>query len=156
MSLNQQTMAFIDGLRSSGKGMDCPCCGRYAQVYYRGINKTVAKQLMTLWALQESPTGYVHVAKLVLGASGAGDFTKAKYFGLIEEKPHQPDAKKTSGQWRLTQKGRLFVMGQTTIPRRAAVYNDVVLGYSDGQIHFHDALGEPFNYSAMMGEGEPA
>lgn len=145
---------FVNELMMAGKGKKCPCCGRYAQIYYRGISKTVAKQLATLWALQQTPESYVHASKLVLGSSGAGDLTKAKYFGLIEEKPHTPNEKKTSGLWRLTPKGVDFIRGRVAIPRRVAIYNDEVLGYSDKTMMFHEALGEPFNYKAMMEEND--
>lgn len=144
--------AYFLSTLEKGDSCHCPTCGRYAQVYMRGITKTVAKQLAALYQKQRSIGDYVHVRDLVMGASGSGDFSKALYFGLIEEKPNTSEKQKTSGYWRLTAKGKLFIQGHIRIPRRAAVYNGDVLFFTPETVSFKDCYGEGFDYQKLMSE----
>lgn len=149
--MEEASSDFFEDLRAGNK-MTCPCCKRYAQVYRRKLHHTVAWQLITLFK-KGGDTKYVHVRDLVTrGMSGAGDFTKAKYWGLIQECPVEEDGKKSSGFWRLTEAGSLFVRGILPIRKTLLVYDDKVIGDSDGVVYINDCLGKKFNYMEMMGE----
>jgi len=136
----------------SGAKCDCPHCGRYAQVYKRHINATIAKQLIMLMNMGGHGTNYVHASNLIPdGQTGQGDLTKAKYFGLIKSMPETSDAKKSSGYWSLTEDGQLFVKGEISIPEYALVFDDKVIGVSVENIFISDALESGgFNYSDLI------
>lgn len=72
--------AFQRDLREGHKS-DCPCCGRYAQIYRRRFHSSMAAQLIKLYQL--APHGeFVHASELILpNMTGIGDFSKAKNTG---------------------------------------------------------------------------
>lgn len=146
---DQQSEEFFDDLRAGNK-MLCPCCKRYAQVYRRHLHTSVALQLIILHK-RGGADKYVHVRELVTdNMSGAGDFTKAKYWGLIQEAPIQEDGKKSSGYWKLTMDGVMFVKGLHAIRKTLLVYDDQVIGSEGGVIYINECLGNKFNYQQMM------
>lgn len=129
---------------------ECPCCHRHAQIYKRRLHATIIRQMYFLLKLG-GDEHYVHTSRLLLpNTSGIGDFSKAKYFNLIEEHFCFDDAKKTSGLWRLTPSGVSFLKGNLKIPEFAGVFNDVVLFFSDERVSVQDCLGERFNYKELM------
>lgn len=142
---------FWDNL-FSGKKQDCPCCGRYAQMYRRKLHYTAVKKLISLYSLGGEDQ-YVHTSRLVVkGDTSIGDFSKAKYWGLIEEAISSSEMKKTSGLWKLTPKGVLFVKNKIQIPRTAFIFNDTFFGFSDDLVSISECLmGGGFDYSEIMG-----
>lgn len=107
--------------------------------------------------------GFVHVNTLISAtypprkaAALVGDFAKLRYWGLIEERAAEEGSdKKSSGKWRITQQGSTFVEGRSRVYKHIYVYNDRYLGVvDDGQVlNIHTALGERFDYQALMGAG---
>lgn len=140
---------FMEALYRGAK-MNCPCCGRYAQIYKRKFNSGMACQLIKLLNLKGDKI-FVHASDLILrGVAGAADLTKSKYWGLIEPMPHEEGEKKSSGFWRLTEKGFFFVTGKTSIPEYAFIYDDDVLDYSSKEIFIKQALENKFDYLKLM------
>lgn len=141
--------AFFRKLHA-GEEQSCPCCGRFAKKYARHLHHSTARQLIQLMRITDQ-ISYAHTSELIApGVSGSGDFTKAAYFGLIEEAPGKVEGKKRVGYWRLTDKGKRFVRGEETIPKTAYVFDDEVLAFSPEQVTIRDALGEAFDYDALM------
>lgn len=134
-----------------GEQRCCPTCGRWAQVYRRRIYGTVAMQLIRLYKLGGTDD-YVHTRNLLgRGATGVGDFSKAKYWGLIEEAPNIDNNKNNNGLWRLTGIGISFVCGVHRIQEYALVYNDAVLKFDGKPVSIEDCLGKKFDYRELMG-----
>lgn len=135
----------------SGKDCECPTCGRYAKLYRRRIHHTVAAQLVRLFALGGQHR-FIHTRNLLPnGATGTGDFCKAKYWGLIEEGINTDTSKKQAGHWRLTEAGVEFVTGLLHVPKVALVYDDRVMGFdTKEQVGIHECLGDYFNYQELM------
>lgn len=136
----------------SGEHCDCPHCGRYAQVYKRHIHATIARQMIMLFEQGGHSGKYIHAANLIPdGQSGAGDLSKAKYFGLIQAMPENNEAKKSSGYWTLTDAGLQFVKGKLDIPEYALVFDDKVVGVSQDKIFISDALKSGgFHYNDLI------
>lgn len=135
---------------NAGESLDCPCCKRYSQIYTRKIHTGIALQLIQLYRIGGSIT-FVHTSKLIApGSSGIGDFSKAKYWGLIEPKENTDDDKKSSGFWRLTPLGVAFVRGKKTIAGAALVFDDKVIGFTDEPVDILGALGKKFSYDELM------
>ncbi len=147
---NTVSAAFMESLKQ-GEACDCPTCGRHAQIYRRKFHASIARQLIRLYRLGGT-AHYIHASKLILpDVSGAGDFSKAKYWGLICQQlvNTNPDTK-SSGMWMLSPAGGLFVRGLHRIPREVFVFDDEVRGMSAETITIAEALGDHFNYHELM------
>jgi hypothetical protein len=142
------------------KGIICPCCNQFAKRYVRKMSSIIARWLIAFArASGGDPARWVHVrepGKLLGGASSAarsGDYAKARYWGLLEEKSDEPSAgeKGSSGMWRLTPKGWSFVADRISVPERVLVFNNVPLEFQGADITIQTALGTNFNYKDLMG-----
>lgn len=134
----------------AGSKSDCPCCGRYAQVYKRRIYSTPAAQLILLKTLNGA-NEFVHSSRLLFnGTTSVGDFAKAKYWELIEEKPNTSDEKNRSGYWKLTELGFRFVLGDIVIPEYVYIFDDKVIEWAGKDVSIKDCLGKKYNYSELM------
>jgi hypothetical protein len=137
-----------------GEQSDCPCCGRHAQLYRRTFHSSMAVQLIRMYQLGGCQK-FTHASKLILpGMSGSGDFSKAKYWGLIVPKDkaiYDTDTpSKANGFWRMTPAGQQFVNGLIAIPMDVTVFADEVLAESRQTITIREALGTKFNYDELM------
>lgn len=142
----------MDRLRSGWEG-NCPTCGRYSKVYHRQIHLSIALQLIQLYKLGGHEK-FIHTHKLLAkGTSGVGDFSKAKYWQLITEKKHEPDDKKSSGFWRLTDLGLEFVLKKARIKKFAVVYDDRVIDAVGRLVSIEDCLQNKFSYQELMDGG---
>lgn len=135
------------------KGETCPCCKQFAKVYKRKIYSKAVYSLIKLYRLNENQANYYHITQLnPEKVSGGGDFAKLVYWGLIEEKPKEEDetTSRTSGYWKITNKGRYFVERQKTIPTYARIYDSRLLGLTGPEIDIKEALGTKFDYEELM------
>ena len=135
------------------EGCHCPLCGQFVKVYKRKITSTMARQLLQFYKLTLRGKQWIHTREAVFdGSSGAGDFAKLSYWGLIEARPHEPgnEGKKTSGYWRITERGVQFCLGQMKVPLHAYVYNHKVLEFSPESTDITEALTEKFDYRELM------
>jgi hypothetical protein len=143
------TADFRERLKCGDVG-DCPTCGRHAQLYRRKFHSSIARQLIKLYRLGGT-AHYIHASKLILdGVTGAGDFTKAKYWGLIHSRINTDADTKSNGQWMLSAAGLAFVQGKLRIPAEVMVFDDEVTDESAETISINDALGDRFNYHELM------
>jgi hypothetical protein len=129
-------------------GARCPCCNQYTKVYQRQINSGMARSLIAMYL--HGPQGqWVHLPTQV-GARSREE-GKLRYWNLVEE---QIDIRRDDGgrvgYWRLTDAGRTWVTGQSTVPKYVAVYNNIVLGNYGEHVSITDALGTRFNYAELM------
>lgn len=140
---------FVDTLLT-GEHLDCPTCGRHAQIYKRTLHHSVAMQLIQLHKLG-GDWQYVHASALILkNQAGSGDLGKAKYWGLIEQMHHESDKTKSSGYWKLTQQGVAFVKGVLTIRKYARVFDDELIDLTGDHVTIEQCLGERYSYEELM------
>lgn len=147
-------------LRDNWKqGVDCPCCNQRVQLYDYKLFSSSALALIVLYRLskQDINQPYFHAREFAYGVNGEGratHYTDMKFWGLIEKMPNDDPKKKSSGFWRITDQGRLFVEGKIKVPSRILVFNNKFYGYTDKSelISIRDALGNHFDYSELMGE----
>lgn len=141
---------FLDNLIANGKGERCPCCERYAQVYKRKLSKPVVRQLYKLLSLG-GDKNFIHASKLISpGVTGSGDLGKAKYWGLVEQKPHHPDEKKSSGFWKLTEMGVFFLNEEAYIRKTLYIYNDKIIKQSSEELLVSDIREAGFDYQKLL------
>lgn len=133
------------------KGCDCPVCGQFVKVYLRTITSTMAHQMIHAWRVF-GVGQWFHLSHVVMGGTGAGDFAKLEYWGLVEHQHHEAgkDGKRMGGMWRITERGAEFIQGNVTVRSHVAVYNGKALDFKGDQITVRDALGSRFDYKALM------
>lgn len=131
-------------------GVQCPCCEQQAKVYLRKLNRTMV--LTPLYLLRYRGFEWTQLSTFVKEheeldqlARQAGYQTMAQHWGLIESEKARRDDGGRTGWWRLTPRGRLFVLGRITVPERAALYASRCLGLTGDPIRFIDAYGAGFD-----------
>jgi hypothetical protein len=143
------------------EGVDCPCCGGLLKQYHRHMGSTISRWLVAFYRVRKR-TGaeWIHTSepsKLMGGkaaSSRSGDYAKARFWKLIEPKPKDEDDdpdKKSSGFWRLTERGEAFVENKLQVQKTAIVFNNEVTGFEGDPIGIIDALGTKFSYPELMG-----
>jgi hypothetical protein len=128
------------------EGCKCPACGQEVKKYRRALNAQMAWFLIALFRAPKRD-GWVDIRTLDVRG---GDYAKTLYWGLVELRGNIDPTRRTSGLWRLTQKGLLFVHDQVRVPRHALVYNGRCLGFSNQDIGIRQALGQKFDYQRLM------
>jgi len=131
-------------------GARCPCCQQYAKVYRRSLNSGMAASL--IWLCREFMFGQVQVAGAYVDIGKAPAYVlrsrewgKLAHWKLAETKPN------TSGMWRPTKEGGMFVRGTLEVPKHVYLYDNKVLGFSQDRIGIVDALRNKFDYRELMG-----
>lgn len=127
----------------------CPTCTQHAQVYRRKINAGMAVSLLRMFAHDPVNLGWLHVPTVVGGRSR--EEGKLAYWGLVEEELVRREDGGRAGFWRVTELGRLFAQGRTTLPKYARIYNGRCLGLdTTSHAGIRDALGTQFSYDELM------
>lgn len=149
-TLTEAKQRFGEAIR--GEGMDCPCCGRWGKINPYQITSTQAKGL--IWMFTNFPRDYwIDLGRAPEWILRSKPMATAKWWGLVEPaaKEEKDADKKASGKWRLTDKGRAFVLGRTLIPKYAFIFDNGCFGYSSDMVDIRDALKKKFSYEELMG-----
>ncbi len=133
-------------------GATCPCCNQKVKLYPRQVYSAPARALINLYLFQG---GYHHIRDLKVDLGGS-DFSKLKYWGLIEHAPRDipildDPKKRTSGYWAITDKGEDFVENKIRIPFYCYIYNDHKYNESEETKSIVEAIGDEFDYRELMG-----
>ncbi len=134
-------------------GTTCPCCGQFVKVYKRPLYAGMAAGLVLLCRdYVRGNQDWIHVpsAKWRVEAGRGGDFAKLRYWGLIEERPNDDEAKRTSGFWRPTDRGLEFANGRGMVQKYALVFQGECVGFDGHKINIGAALAGKFNYTELM------
>ena len=137
------------------KGVDCPCCGQFVKAYRRKIDSGVALFLVKLGRLTKEGE-YLHAEKVLkaLGKSTKSmNYSIARYWELIEKEPIDKSntKKKSSGNWRLTDKGWAFIENRVKPFKYVITYNSKKIDYEfDKVVSIVECLGDHYNYAELM------
>lgn len=142
------------------KGAHCPCCHQFVKLYKRKLNSTMAYALVLMSRHpRHSPLDYFHVPEwLAMFTSSAairgGDFSKLRYWGLIEEDQRErDDGSRRAGFYRMTDLGCGFVSQRERVPKYIYLYNQKVVTRANPDtetIDILEALGNKFHYADLM------
>jgi len=135
------------------KGLPCPCCTQFVKLYKRPIYGVLIYSLIKLHKLTEQKEDYYHITELTPEkSSGGGDFAKLLYWELIEEKPQdeRTKEKRTSGYWKITEKGKLFVKNELAILSHVMLFDGKCYGFTGKEVTAKEVLGSKFNYEELM------
>ena len=164
LAFGEDTLAIARLLVASQghKGIRCPCCDLWVQVYRRRITDTMAMFLIWLVrSYEREPRWYNRLeGPLMNGVEGGPDYGKLRYWGLIVPCPNRKDAPikhnphlppNRSGFWRPTERGIDFAHCRLALPERAVVRDDIVLCHSGPDLLISDCLEQYFDYWEMIG-----
>lgn len=131
------------------EGERCPLCTQFSKVYRRSIHGTMARTLVL--AYREHELDWFHLATLTKTTGRGGEEGKLRYWGLLEEESARREDGGRSGWWRVTERGREFVLGNVVVPKYALVYDGRLMSLDgDEMIDIRAALGKRFDYSELM------
>jgi hypothetical protein len=144
---------FADGAR-------CPCCDQFVKLYKRKLNSSMAHALILIYKFFENNQDeWLHVPSYLSQISSSatvrgGDWSKLRYWGLIEpQKAVRDDGSERVGNYRITGRGKQFVLAQIRVPKHVFLYNQKPISREDTEtVSIREALGEKFNYAELMGQ----
>jgi hypothetical protein len=138
------------------KGERCPCCQQLAKMYERKLYSSLAAALIYFYRNFDH-SKFHHKSELLKNKNlattfGGGDFAKLSLWGLIEEKPKgATEDKRTSGYWKITQKGVDFVLRKSQLPSHVRIYDGRIFGFKGSHVSIVDCLKEKYSYEELMG-----
>ena len=138
------------------EGCRCPICNQNVKMYKKKVDSQMAFFLIKLHRLTKKYPlqNYFHVSDDInVTLKVGGSWAKLRYWELIEEQPKDSNdtEKRTSGMWRISQKGMMFVEGNLSIPKYVKLYNQTFYGYEGERVSIQDALSSKFSYRELMG-----
>lgn len=119
---------------------NCECCGQKMMVYRRSVRRNMIQGLIIL--VDGVPRKTV---ELGLSPGARSDFTTLRFFGLIYR-----DLIKDRFKWMITQQGKLFLQGKTSIPKYAYIFNNWVKRYSEDRIWITDVHHEKIDIDIIL------
>jgi hypothetical protein len=155
-TISQAQQAMLVSVKA-GNSVTCPCCKQLVMLYERPITSSMAKVLILLYSYFKNHADWLHVPGYLsemnkIGAAvRTSDWSKLRYWGLIEEKPGAlSDGSKRAGFYKITGLGHQFARGEVKVAKTAKVYNGRFLGFGDGQVSIQDCLGTDLDYDRLM------
>jgi len=156
--VQRESVSFLKGrvftTDNMKKGTTCPVCNQHVKLYKVRVNAQMAKSLIKLYKLSRGNTTiFYHHEEIGIENKVGGAWAKLRWWGLIEEQPKDKadKNKRTSGSWRITDKGVKFVEGKLKVAKYVKLYNQSYYGYEGDGVSIIDALGKKFSYSELMG-----
>jgi len=127
-------------------GVICGACDRIAKA--RSLPFSINNAIALIWMKRYHdlhPGDFVHVPSRAPKFMGKdGEFSRLLYWGLIEQAPNDDPKKRSSGLWRIVQRGIEFVEGRLRIQREFVRYNSTLLGFRGPMISLTEGI--PFDY----------
>lgn len=163
-TLLTQARKWIQEKRVTTRGAICPCCDGFSKEYARRtITWKMAEVLVEMHKKTErgdadAPGGWIDTPALAgvmrsrRSRSTGGDESKLRFWGLIEPMPNvkRNDGSNRVGWWRVTPKGRQFVLDEIRVPMYVRIYNNESLGLWGDDMGIRNVEG--FDYDKAMEE----
>lgn len=135
------------------KGERCPCCGQFVKMYELKLVTNMARALIVIYehSRQTHPVnGWIHIPSVLPELQRSRAYPKLAHWKLLEQKQGQGTASKTSGEWRITLNGKLFVEGGLSVPESAFVYDGNCYGNGGRMVTLADSIRVKFSYQEIM------
>lgn len=134
-------------LKRLDTGVTCPCCKRFARIYYRDIHSTMAKSIVSLYVLQkDNPTRadfhIKEISKVTRFFHNASDVGKLAAWDIVKKG-------EATGTWAISKKGLDWVEGKITVPKSVIMYEGEVLGFKGDSVQVEDCLKEKFDIATV-------
>ncbi len=105
----------------------CPFCHQKIVQYRHGLTLVLVRGLFQLY----KAGGKANLNRLNLTHSEFNNFQKLHYFGLVI-------SERSSNQWIITEKGRLFMEGKASVEKYVITQNARIIGKSDEKVFIQD------------------
>jgi len=128
------------------EGVICPCCNRFTKRYRRKFNSGMAQSLIAIhnWFLL-NPVPWVKITQdISMPMIVFAEYSKLRFWGLLEA------STETSGEWRITEKGKLFAQGELKVQKYVYVLNNELLGMDGEDVTISDCLGDDFDLKELL------
>ncbi len=132
----------------NGESHPCPLCQQNIKIYHRQIHATLARGLATMYR-NGGASDYVHIPSL---PGDTHELSQLKWWGLIQEENLRREDGGRAGYYRMTERGRLFVLNRQLLPKYAVVYNGKRISLEGDLVSISDCLGDKFSYKELMTE----
>jgi hypothetical protein len=124
-----EVKSWFEGRLHGGMSTECPVCHQNAKVYRRTINASMARSLVRMYRIAGLDT--INITKAI--PADSREEGKLRYWGLVESAGKR-------GLWRVTEKGRDWLLLRVTVPRYCYVYDDVPIEMGGDEISFRDVV----------------
>lgn len=133
------------------KGVDCPACGKFCKLYKYTILGETSAALIRLYKLSDDWHHVREFADTGDGRRRASRWPELRFWGLVVLKnEEQPSKKHTSGYWKITEKGRLFVEGKLAVRKHMLFYDKKPRGFAGDHITIRETFKNEFDYQELM------
>ena len=148
-----------------GPGVHCPVCRQLVKIVEKDLSPEMAYVLILLYRhFKESDDwDWLDIAQYLesMVAIGSevtgGEWRKLEYWGLILERPpvkrsvlsKEPPVK-TVGFYRLTDRGKGFLLGQLKVPKSVLLYQGNILEFSGKTVSIQECLGKDYIYEDLL------
>ena len=116
----------------------CETCGANTVEYKFHLGAGLKRALVQLY---KAGTGEVHRTDMKHINNDFGNFTKLKFFGLVEP-VYNKDGTRKGGTWRITQLGIDFLMGKVPVNKYVWTYRNSFLRFDGPLIYVHQVGGK--------------
>lgn len=139
--------------KTMAEGKKCPCCEQHVEMHKKNIDSMMAYRLFKLYNLNNnSDRTYFHVEDdIKVPNKLGGGWAKLRHWGLIEQKPKVEGEGngRTSGFWKITEKGMMFVEGKIMVEEHVRLYNGKKYEVKGKLVSINDCLKNKFNYNDL-------
>ena len=152
MNAKQQMLTLFP--QDKRKGYKCSCCDQLVKLYSRHFNSNMGISLIYLYKNRQK--GFIHLENSMVadGYKRCGDASYMLLYYLIESMPeNRKDGSKRNGHYKISNRGILFVEGKMKVQERFLICNNKFEGYEGEEITIEQALGNKFDFNALMGNG---
>jgi len=131
----------------SGEGGHCPVCRQKVRSWRKSICSTSAADLINLVkSYNGQPLHYDSFCVVPKDRN----FSQLVLWDLIEAGENLDEKKRSSGTWRPTDLGVGFVWDLAVVPRYITTFDNKIIRRSTDHIRIQDALGNKFDYTALI------
>ena len=137
-------------------GVECPCCKRYTKQYNRKLNSGMAYALILIYLISDDNDDYIHISNEFVNKGIStpirNEYSKLRYWGLIEPKLNDGNGGTSNGYWKITTKGENFVKNEIEVKERIQLINGELHGFDGDDINIIYALNNKFDYHELMSQ----
>lgn len=133
------------------KGVICPTCDRVAMQRPRAMNEVMVRCMFEL--VEHAGEDWIHLMELKKRSplffalsGGGGDFPFTVHWKLVE--------RNADGQYRITEKGLLFLAGKIRIPAKVFVYYRSNIFFSEETVDVYEAKTVPHCVEGPTGDSD--
>ena len=146
-----------------GPGVHCPVCRQLVRIVEKDLSPEMGYVLILLYRHFQESADWLDIAKylesmVAIGSEATGgEWRKLVHWGLILERPpvkrsvlsKEPPVK-TVGFYRLTDRGKGFILGQLKVPKSVLLYQGNLLEFSGKTITIQECLGKDYIYEDLL------